>query len=175
MPCVSTEQTGMFWVISTSCLTPPFDIEIDADFFVGCSLGLSTSPSAGYLYSNLWVSHTRRPYLYPNRFRCQITWPTDDYPQVTCVHPRMPKPPRWPHTPTRKRCTYLINNPRRCGQFPADALSASAVSTMPVIIAVLLPLCPTGKALVQGTLYSGADRDRARRPDRLAVAQSGDQ
>ena len=31
-------------------------------------------------------------HLDPNGFRCRITWPTDDYPQVTCVYLRIPKP-----------------------------------------------------------------------------------
>ena len=29
----------------------------------------------------------RGHHLDPNRFKCQITWPVDDYPQVTCVYP----------------------------------------------------------------------------------------
>ena len=89
-------------------------------------LGLSTSPSVDHLYSNLWVWSAWGCHLDPNGFRRQITWPTDDYLQVTCVYLHMPKPPQWPHTPARKDTSSTI---------PADALSASAVSTMPVITA----------------------------------------
>ena len=37
---------------------------------------------------NMWGHH-----LDPNRFRRRITWPMDDYLQVTCVYLRMPKAP----------------------------------------------------------------------------------
>ena len=46
---------------------------------------------------NTWGRH-----LDPNRFKRRITWPADDYPQVTCVYPCMPKAPRRPHAPARK-------------------------------------------------------------------------
>ena len=46
---------------------------------------------------NMWDCH-----LDPNRFKCRITWPTDDYLQVTCMYLRMPKAPWWLHTPARK-------------------------------------------------------------------------
>ena len=53
------------------------------------------------------------PHLDPNGVRCWITWPVDDYLQVTCVYLHMPKPPQWPYAPARKWHTYLINNPQR--------------------------------------------------------------
>ena len=37
--------------------------------------------------------NTQGHHLDPNRFKCRITWPADDYPQVTCVYPCMPKAP----------------------------------------------------------------------------------
>ena len=41
-------------------------------------------------------------HLDPNEFRHRITWPTDDYLQVTCMYLGMPKPPQWPYAPARK-------------------------------------------------------------------------
>ena len=46
---------------------------------------------------NMWGRH-----LDPNGFRLRITWPADDYLQVTCVYLRMPKPPQRPYAPARK-------------------------------------------------------------------------
>ena len=35
----------------------------------------------------------RGPHLDPNRFKHRITWPADDYLQVTCMYLHIPKAP----------------------------------------------------------------------------------